>query len=143
MGLCAVSGLCTVSVQTGFWEMDYAYMKAIEGPIVDGVGLGYPGFFAVPGQVRPPPLTHAQATSLVRSSSNSDSCMGCATNRAVLQACARADFVNGGAHAPPQSLSLVKLLCSLWLQALESEAAWSRFVRNGRVQLRCEVTDCE
>lgn len=31
--------------------MDYAYMKAIEGPIVDGVGLGYPGFFALPGQV--------------------------------------------------------------------------------------------
>lgn len=29
------------------------------------------------------------------------------------------------------------------VQALESEAAWSRFVRNGRVQLRCEVTDCE
>lgn len=40
-----------VCVQTGFWEMDYAYMKAIEGPIVDGVGLGYPGFFALPGQV--------------------------------------------------------------------------------------------
>jgi hypothetical protein len=39
-------------LQTGFWEMDYAYMKAIEGPIVDGVGLGYPGFFALPGQVR-------------------------------------------------------------------------------------------
>lgn len=37
--------------QTGFWEMDYAYSKAIEGPIVDGVGLGYPGFFALPGQV--------------------------------------------------------------------------------------------
>jgi hypothetical protein len=28
------------------------YLKAIEGPIVDGVGLGYPGFFALPGQVR-------------------------------------------------------------------------------------------
>jgi hypothetical protein len=41
-----------VTLQTGFWEMDYAYMKAIEGPIVDGVGLGYPGFFALPGQVR-------------------------------------------------------------------------------------------
>lgn len=40
-------------LQTGFWEMDYAYLKAIEGPIVDGVGLGYPGFFALPGQVRP------------------------------------------------------------------------------------------
>eukprot|EP00775_Hariotina_reticulata_P008852 gene8853-9031_t len=39
------------ALQTGFWEMDYAYMKAIEGPIVDGVGLGYPGFFALPGQV--------------------------------------------------------------------------------------------
>lgn len=35
------------------------------------------------------------------------------------------------------------LLLLLLLQALESEAAWSRFVRNGRVQLRCEVTDCE
>jgi hypothetical protein len=43
---------CCCRVQTGFWEMDYAYMKAIEGPIVDGVGLGYPGFFALPGQVR-------------------------------------------------------------------------------------------
>jgi hypothetical protein len=43
--------LCAVVLQTGFWEMDYAYMKAIEGPIVDGVGLGYPGFFALPGQV--------------------------------------------------------------------------------------------
>lgn len=39
-------------LQTGFWDMDYAYMKAIEGPIVDGVGLGYPGFFALPGQVK-------------------------------------------------------------------------------------------
>jgi hypothetical protein len=38
-------------MQTGFWDMDYAYSKAIEGPIVDGVGLGYPGFFALPGQV--------------------------------------------------------------------------------------------
>jgi hypothetical protein len=37
--------------QTGFWEVDYAYLKGIEGPIVDGVGLGYPGFFALPGQV--------------------------------------------------------------------------------------------
>ncbi|WIA35734.1 hypothetical protein OEZ86_004136 [Tetradesmus obliquus] len=65
------------ALQTGFWEMDYAYSKAIEGPIVDGVGLGYPGFFALPGQ------------------------------------------------------------------ALDNEGAWSRFVRQGGVQLRCEVLDCE
>ncbi|KAF8057900.1 BTB/POZ domain-containing protein [Scenedesmus sp. PABB004] len=65
------------ALQAGFWEADYAYTKGIEGPIVDGVGLGYPGYFALPGQ------------------------------------------------------------------ALENEAAWSRFVRQGRVQLRCEVLDCE
>jgi hypothetical protein len=29
------------------------------------------------------------------------------------------------------------------LQALDNEGAWSRFVRQGRVQLRCEVLDCE
>ena len=26
---------------------------------------------------------------------------------------------------------------------LGSDAGWARFVRNGRVQLRCEVSDCE
>jgi hypothetical protein len=40
------------TVQAGFWELDYAYSKAIEGPICDGTGLGWPGFFALPGQVR-------------------------------------------------------------------------------------------
>jgi hypothetical protein len=43
--------------------------------------------------------------------------------------------------APQSAADDVVVLLSL--QALENETAWSRFVRNGRVQLRCEVTDCE
>jgi hypothetical protein len=31
------------SLQTGFFEMEYVYAKALEGVIQDGVGLGYPG----------------------------------------------------------------------------------------------------
>jgi hypothetical protein len=38
---------------------------------------------------------------------------------------------------------LLPLLLLLLLQALDNEGAWSRFVRQGRVQLRCEVLDCE
>jgi hypothetical protein len=45
----------------------------------------------------------------------------------------------GASRTPPPHASTR----SLQTQALESEAAWSRFVRNGRVQLKCEVTDCE
>lgn len=72
------SCLCMLYVlQSGFWDMEYVYSKSLEGPIVDGVGLGYPRFFALPGQ------------------------------------------------------------------ALDSDGAWSRFVRNGRISLRCEVLECE
>jgi len=31
------------ALQTGFWDMEYAYGKALEGVIQDGVGLGWPG----------------------------------------------------------------------------------------------------
>jgi hypothetical protein len=57
--------------------MEYVYSKGLEGPIVDGVGLGYPGFFGLAGQ-----------------------------------------------H-------------------LDSEAAWSRFVRHNKVSLRAEILECE
>lgn len=60
--------------QVDFWA-EFAFSKALEGPILDGVGLGYPGFFA--------------------------------------------------------------------LSSLDSDAAWSRFARNGRVNLRCEILECE
>jgi hypothetical protein len=59
--------------------MDYLYSKALEGHIVDGVGLGYPGFFALGG--------------------------------------------GGG--------------------GLDADGAWSRFARNNRISLRCEVYECE
>lgn len=141
--------------QTGFWEMDYAYVKAIEGPIVDGVGLGYPGFFALPGQV--------SRVLVVGRVVRVHACC----RQAAAEAAAAARVVSGPVDnafdrpadmrslpQPPGASSCFVCVCMyvpphppvvdlFFLQALESEAAWSRFVRNGRVQLRCEVTDCE
>lgn len=116
-------------------------MKAIEGPIVDGVGLGYPGFFALPGQVsielRPCVIVDFQSFSYTG-----------LRYTVLLAGYGRAagsplllcfDMLSHGCCC----CCLFDVLLLLLPQALESEAAWSRFVRGGRVQLRCEVTDCE
>jgi hypothetical protein len=154
------------ALQTGFWDMEYVYgkvrghggwgglgvrragffrragaqarsvcsapgltrrrraplpLQALEGVIQDGVGLGYPGGHGMPRRRRL--SRHAQRLMPSRPSRPSPSTLN--------------------PHPPPPPPPPPPGYFALPSGQLDSDSAWSRFVRAGRIHLRCEILECE